>query len=143
MSVRRAGPDDLLLLASLHAEAFQPGWSAGEIASLEALALLEAPHGMILVRIVAGEAEILTLAVRPGSRRLGVGGRLVRAGIEAAEVQGAGTVFLEVAEDNAPARGLYVSQGFLEVGRRPGYYPRPGAKAADALILRRTLNTGP
>ena len=37
---------------------------------------------------------------------------------------GARTVFLEVDEDNVPARRLYRRAGFREVGRREGYYPR-------------------
>jgi ribosomal-protein-alanine N-acetyltransferase len=47
-------------------------------------------------------------------------------------------VFLEVDEDNAPARRLYARAGFREVGRRPGYYPQ-GRAAKAALVLRRDL----
>lgn len=141
MTVRRAGPADFDVLAELHASAFSPGWSAAEIAGLEAEALLEPAGGMILVRTIAGEAEILTVAVRPEARRAGVGRRLVEAALEAASSEAAEAVFLEVAEDNAPARRLYSRLGFEAVGRRPGYYPRPGSAPADALVLRRALNT--
>jgi [ribosomal protein S18]-alanine N-acetyltransferase len=48
-------------------------------------------------------------------------------------------VFLEVDEDNMPARRLYQRAGFHEVGRRSGYYPQGAAKAATALVLRRDL----
>jgi ribosomal-protein-alanine N-acetyltransferase len=48
-------------------------------------------------------------------------------------------VFLEVDEDNEPARRLYRRAGFREVGRRPGYYPQAGGNAATALVLRRDL----
>jgi ribosomal-protein-alanine N-acetyltransferase len=48
-------------------------------------------------------------------------------------------LFLEVAEDNAPARALYAQAGFEEVGRRKGYYARPQSAAVDALVLRRRL----
>ena len=44
-------------------------------------------------------------------------------------------VFLEVDEDNKPARKLYARAEFREVGRRPGYYS--GGKSA--LVLRRDL----
>jgi ribosomal-protein-alanine N-acetyltransferase len=143
MSVRRAGPADLADLARLHAAAFSPGWSAAEIAALDALALVEDGVGLILVRTVAGEAEILTIGVQPQARGSGAGRRLLAAALAAARSEGAEAVFLEVAEDNAPARRLYAGAGFGEVGRRRGYYPRPGSTPADALVLRRTLNTPP
>lgn len=141
MRVRRAGPADLGVLADLHAAAFDPSWSAAEIAALDAVALLEDDAGLILVRTVAGEAEILTVGVRPQARGGGVGRRLVEAALASALAEGAGSVFLEVAEDNAPARRLYAGLGFEAVGRRRAYYPRPGAPAVDALVLRRALNT--
>lgn len=143
MSVRRAGARDLEDLAQIHAAAFPAGWSAAEIAALDAMALREGADGMILVRALAGEAEILTLGVRPEARGRGVGARLVRSAVEAAAEQGALTVFLEVAEDNASARRLYARFAFEEIGRRRGYYSRPDGSSVDALILRRALNTSP
>ena len=44
-------------------------------------------------------------------------------------------MFLEVAEDNADARKLYTSLGFVEVGRRKRYY----ANGDDALVMRVAL----
>jgi Acetyltransferases len=54
------------------------------------------------------------------------------------EASGAQSLFLEVAEDNAAALGLYRSLGFVEVGRRPGYYDARsgGGKEKQALVLR-------
>ena len=52
---------------------------------------------------------------------------------------GARAVFLEVDEDNTPARRLYARAGFREVGRRAGYYQHAGDNAATALVLRRDL----
>ncbi|WP_397395565.1 GNAT family N-acetyltransferase [Phenylobacterium sp.] len=143
MTVRRAGAEDLAALADLHAAAFSPGWSAAEIASLDAVALIEDGAGMILVRTVAGEAEVLTVGVRPEARGAGTGRRLVQAALEAARADGAERVFLEVAEDNLAALRLYAGCGFGEVGRRRRYYPRPDDGTADALVLRRALNTEP
>ena len=143
MSVRRAGPSDMAALAALHAAAFSPGWSADEIAALDAVALIEDGAGLILVRTIAGEAEILTVGVRAELRGAGVGRRLLEAALESARADGAESVFLEVAEDNPNARRLDAGRGFEEVGRRPACYPRPGAGAVDALVLRRALNTTP
>ena len=143
MSIRRTGPADLDALAALHAAAFQPGWSATDIAALAAVGLIEDGAGLILVRTVAGEAEILTVGVRPELRGAGVGRRLLEAALESARADGAEHLFLEVAEDNLAARRLYAGRGFEEVARRPAYYPRPDAGAVDALVLRRALNTPP
>jgi ribosomal-protein-alanine N-acetyltransferase len=73
--------------------------------------------------------------VRPAARRSGLGGRLVGEGVLAAAARGAGRVFLEVAEDNAAARALYARAGFVEAGRRPGYYAGADGERRDALLL--------
>jgi len=125
-------------LAALHATAFAAPWGAAALADLLAQTGVfaeTADDGFILIRVVADEAEILTLAVRPEVRRRGLGAHLVAAAAARAAALGAERLFLEVAQDNAAARGLYARSGFVEVGRRRGYYARPGAAAADALTL--------
>lgn len=136
-------------LAAIHAEAFdRPGetsWSAAAFADLLIQAgvfAVAAADGFILMRAVADEAEILTLAVRPAARRGGLGGRLVGEGVLAAAARGATRVFLEVAEDNLAARALYERTGFVEAGRRPGYYAAADGGRRDALLLALNL-TGP
>jgi len=139
---------DPRVLAALHAEAFSEPWSEAELAALlagpGAFAIaafaIDDPVGFVLCRVAADEAEILTLAVAPARRRQGVATALVRGAAEAAARAGAHALFLEVAEDNAPALALYDREGFSGVGRRAGYYAR-GAQRADALVLRRDLNS--
>ena len=101
----------------------------------------EAPDGFILLRVVADEAEILTLAVRPAARRRGVGARLVQEGGRLVAVRGATRLFLEVAADNDAALSLYRRAGFADAGRRPAYYARPEGARQDALILALNLPT--
>ena len=128
--------------AAIHAEAFagphETPWNAAAFADLLTQAGVFSVcgrDGFILMRAVADEAEILTLAVRPAARRAGEGGRLVREGLAGARELGATRVFLEVAEDNAAARALYEKAGFTEAGRRPGYYAGAGGARRDALLL--------
>jgi ribosomal-protein-alanine N-acetyltransferase len=131
-------------LAALHAAAFAEPWDAAAFHALLGQAgvfAVEAPDGFILMRAVADEAEILTLAVCPRARRRGLGGRLVGEGAVEAAARGAVRLFLEVAADNAPARALYARAGFAEAGRRPGYYARPDGGRQDALLL--ALNLSP
>ncbi|HWA62963.1 MAG TPA: GNAT family N-acetyltransferase [Caulobacteraceae bacterium] len=150
MKLRPAAAADGEALAEAQAEAFGHGWSAREITVLMAapggyaiLAEAEAGRvaGFILCRAIAGEAEILTLAVRPGDRLGGVGRALVEAAMGPARAAGAESCFLEVAAGNAAAIGLYRAAGFAEVGRRLRYYAHADRPAEDALVLRRDLNT--
>ncbi|HZV84470.1 MAG TPA: GNAT family N-acetyltransferase [Brevundimonas sp.] len=129
-------------LADLHAGAFDAPWDAAAFATLldqPGVAAAVTPDGFILIRTVAGEAEILTLAVRPAARRRGVGADLLAQALILAAAGGAGRIFLEVAEDNTAARALYAGAGFAEAGRRRGYYGRKDGPAADALVLARDL----
>ena len=125
-------------LAEVHAAAFSLPWNAAAFEALldqTGVFPIEEPDGFILIRAVADEAEILTLAVHPSVRRKGLGARLVREGAAAAAAGGATRLFLEVADDNAAALALYARVGFAEAGRRPGYYARSGGRRQDALIL--------
>jgi ribosomal-protein-alanine N-acetyltransferase len=135
-----ASAADAPALAAIHAAAFPPGaaWSAGTIATLlgmEGVVGLHAPGGFILARRVLDEAEILTLAVHPDSRQQGIGQALVETAALAVAAAGAKVMFLEVAEDNAPAMALYARSGFERAGRRRDYY----APGVHAWLLRRSL----
>lgn len=133
-------------LARLHAAAFtrERPWTAEEFESL-----LASPHvrlfsrrtGFALTRTVAGESELLTLAVDPARRRRGIGRALTEEWLAAVAAE-AGSAFLEVASDNLPALALYRSLGFDEAGLRKGYYARPGATHADAILMQRRLTLG-
>ena len=135
-------------LAALHAACFPKPWSAAAFTELMAtagtIALASRGEaglaGLILVRAVEDEAEILTVAVHPQARREGLGRRLVEAAAKAAVGVGAKTLWLEVGVDNAAALALYAMTGFEAAGRRKGYYQHAGG-TEDALILRRVLNT--
>lgn len=135
-------------LAALHARAFTTPrpWTADEFAAwlTDPLAFLlaEGDAGFLLGRAVAGEAELLTIAVAPEARGRGLGQRLVSRFLYQARLRGAEVAFLEVAEDNPRARALYARAGFAESGRRRGYYRQPDGPAVDALILQRMLPEG-
>jgi ribosomal-protein-alanine N-acetyltransferase len=129
-----------LALANLHAECFtvpRP-WGANEFADLlqsETCFLCQEDFGMLLGRVVAGEAELLTLAVSPLARRQGIAQRLMRAFLQEAASRNAESVFLEVAETNAAAISLYANNGFLAQGRRKNYYRHPDGQTEGALIM--------
>ena len=151
MILKAARPEDTGALSRAHARSFDPAWSAEDLEALltgpGGYAILAhedglpaAVRGFLLARAIAGEAEILTLAVDPPHRRQGLARALIEAAVAAAVNAGAESMFLEVAADNDAAIALYRSAGFERVGSRGGYYVRPGRAAIDALVLRRTLN---
>jgi ribosomal-protein-alanine N-acetyltransferase len=151
MRLEPATTADAPAMAALHIAAFDAPWGEAAITQLltspggfgiVARDEAQPPAGFILARAIAGEAEILTLAVDPAARRGGIGRALLAAAIGLAQADGAVSMFLEVAEDNAAALGLYARAGFVEAGRRRGYYSRPGGAAVDARVLRLDLNSG-
>ncbi len=154
MKLRFASESDAEILEAVHAKAFSEPWSAVDIARLmqilggfaliaEDTAEPAGVVGFILARTMADDAEILTLAVAPWSRRKGVATELIEAAAVEAQKRRAATLFLEVAADNASALALYDRAGFERAGLRKAYYTRAGGPAADALVLRRALNTAP
>ena len=131
-------------MASIHGQAMTTSraWSQDEFDKLLSDPLVFAVaevSGFALGRVVLDEAELLTVAVEPEVRRQGVGARLLAAFDGEARARGAVRAFLEVAADNGPARALYARAGWRKTGRRNGYYRRPGAASADALLLNKGL----
>ena len=90
--------------------------------------------GYALFSLVAGEGEILNLAVDPGVRRHGFGRRLLAAVLEAMRAAGTTAVFLEVRQSNHAAQQLYASVGFRAVALRRGYYRKPTEHAVTMTL---------
>lgn len=126
-------------IAQLERQTFSDAWSQRSIASeLENelslwLVALDGDRvaGYIGSQTVLGEADMLNLAVSPEYRRQGIGRALVE---ELIARLNAHCLTLEVRVSNAPARQLYESMGFVQVGMRKNYYEKP---REDALILRK------
>jgi [ribosomal protein S18]-alanine N-acetyltransferase len=131
-------------MAAIHAASFTTPrpWSGAEIDSLLqsrfVFALCES-QGFLLGRALAGEAELLTLAVDPAARRQGLGAKLVSGFLAQARLRDATTAFLEVAADNLAAQSLYLGIGFTLSGRRKGYYHALDGTKQDALVFTRAL----
>jgi ribosomal-protein-alanine N-acetyltransferase len=142
-----AGPRDAPAIAALHGASFHRGWSDGEIERMlidrgvltHRAMVGRTLAGFILSRLVVGEAEILSVAVAAARRRRGLARALLDLHLRRLAGLGTRAVFLEVDEDNAPARRLYQRAGFREIGRREAYYRDPAGKGTAALVLRRDL----
>ena len=139
--VQRATVAHAAMFAAIHAAAFPPADAWGEDAISLQLALpgvfgfLDGRGGMLIARVAAQDAEVLTLAVQPCARRQGIARALLRVAIAEARARGASALFLEVATANAAARALYRQAGLEQVGQRRRYY----ADGSDAIVLRMKL----
>ncbi|HEY4134508.1 MAG TPA: N-acetyltransferase [Alphaproteobacteria bacterium] len=100
----------------------------------------ETPVGFALACGTGDEWELLSIGVLRDHRRLGTAKRLMRAVIDGAIERGADRLFLEVAEDNDSARALYDAFGFVQIGRRAGYYKRLDGPAVTAITMRLDLD---
>ena len=137
-------PGEAETLAEIHAAAFGHAWSGDEFAALLGERTVFAVGvrrgrrlaGFVLVRVVADEAEILTIAVRPGDRRRGLGRMLMEEALRRLHRAGASACFLEVDRGNAAAVALYRSLGYELAGERRSYYRSPAAGGGTALVMR-------
>ena len=96
------------------------------------------PIGFSLYRTIAGEAELLLLAVAPDRQRRGIGQRLLDQFVDCARTAGATRVHLEVRDGN-PAVQMYRLAGFKPAGRRPNYYRGNDGRQFDALTFAYSL----
>jgi ribosomal-protein-alanine N-acetyltransferase len=99
----------------------------------------DAAAGFFLARHIAGEEELLLIAVAPAARRRGLGALLLERFVAAARARGARRVLLEMRDGN-PAEGLYRRYGFLPVGRRRDYYRSRDGRRLDAITCARQLD---
>jgi len=90
------------------------------------------------VRALRGsaDADVQTIALAAEYRGGGRGRTLLRTLLTEAAERSAREVFLEVRADNPIAEGLYLAEGFVEIGRRPRYYQPDNI---DAIIMRLDL----
>jgi ribosomal-protein-alanine N-acetyltransferase len=136
---------DAAEMAALHEAAFVEAraWSEAEIADLLRTGRVRAvsrPDGFAMVQIIAPEAELLTIAVRPSAQGRGIGAALLRAAMADAAAAGASRMMLEVDCENVPARRLYEAAGFAVDGVRKSYYRHPDGHRSDALLLSCSLS---
>jgi ribosomal-protein-alanine N-acetyltransferase len=134
-------------LAGLHGASFHRGWGESEFESMLAerntlvhrLRLGRRIIGFAVSRMGADEAEILSIAVEAAHRGKGLSHNLLLTHLGHLAGRGVRTIFLEVEENNQPARRLYERAGFTIVGRRERYY-RHGGEQLNALLMRRDLS---
>jgi ribosomal-protein-alanine N-acetyltransferase len=146
--VEPASPRDAARLAQLHGASFHRGWGEGEFEAIlterntlvHRLRMGRKVIGFAVSRLAADEAEILSIAIDAGQRGRGLSRQLLLTHLGHLAGRGVRKIFLEVEENNQPARRLYERAGFGVVGRRERYYRQPGGEQLNALLMRRDLS---
>jgi ribosomal-protein-alanine N-acetyltransferase len=146
--VESATPADAPRLAQIHGASFHRGWGEAEFEHMlseqntlaHRLKLGRRIIGFAISRIGADEAEILSIALDPRFRGRGLSRPLLLIHLGHLAGQGVRTIFLEVEENNRPARQLYEGAGFIVVGGRERYYRQPNGEQLNALLMRRDLS---
>jgi ribosomal-protein-alanine N-acetyltransferase len=146
--VEPASQRDAVALARIHGASFHRGWGEDEFERMlnerntliHRLRMGRKIVGFSVSRMAADEAEILSIAVAGTHRGRGLSNSLLLTHLGHLAGRGIRTVFLEVEENNQPARRLYQRAGFSIVGRRERYYRQSGGDALNALLMRRDLS---
>lgn len=147
--IRAMRREDLAVVSAMEMASYEFPWSQGIFADcLRAghpcwvLWVDEAIAGYGILSVAAGEAHVLNICIGEAYRGRGLGRYLMRRLLDIARWNGAERVFLEVRPSNPLAKQLYESMGFVEIGRRPRYYPaREGRE--DAIVMALDLVPGP
>lgn len=98
--------------------------------------------GYVVAMKGVDEVHLLNITVAPAHQRQGWARFMLDALALWSRGQDARWLWLEVRRSNAPARALYLGQGFKEVGVRRRYYPNGPAEREDAIVMSRPLWPG-
>jgi ribosomal-protein-alanine N-acetyltransferase len=147
-AIEPASLRDAPRLAQIHGASFHRGWGEGEFESMlserntlvHRLRIGRKTVGFAVSRMAADEAEILSIAVADSHRGRGLSRALLLTHLGHLAGRGVRKVFLEVEENNHPARRLYGGAGFAVAGRRERYYREANGEQLNAVLMRRDLS---
>ena len=152
-NIREARPDDARHLAALYSEIFHKQWGRADLEERlkgpdSICYILDSevpgkPLGYLLAVGLVEVVEILSVGITENRRRQGWAQKLLNRLLKDSVQSGISEIVLEVSEENKVARQFYLKNGFVPVGRRPGYYRTEQSdgqiQRVDALILRRSV----
>ena len=124
---------DVSGVAEIEQLCFSDPWSLNTVkegleSSLDTWLVLEEEGnilGYCVFRVIAGEGELLRIAVLPAYRGRGLSKKLMDRLVESSIKNGVKSLSLEVRESNDRAKNLYKTYGFTEEGVRKHYYLNP------------------
>lgn len=128
--------------ATLHASPWTRGQFADSLAAgHDVLLAYDSSNSLVgygVVMMAMGEADLLNISVLPAFQRQGVGAAFLQYLMARAKTRQVTRMLLEVRATNRAALALYTRQGFIEIGRRHGYYPAHEQRE-DAVVMAREL----
>jgi ribosomal-protein-alanine N-acetyltransferase len=144
VTFRKMKEKDLVDVIAIEKETFSDPWNydafKSDIANELCWPIVALSDGAVLgysvLYIVAGELQIGNFAIAPVRRRQGLGKKMMDEIISIARERHCDTIYLEVRESNKAAQELYAAFGFVNVGRRVGYYRKP---RENAILMTREL----
>lgn len=95
--------------------------------------------GYFLLLYAIDEAHLLDVAVASERQGEGLGRWLLDKASQRAREHGMRSILLEVRPTNERALQVYRQYGYVEIGRRKGYYPAHEGKREDAIVMRLEL----
>jgi ribosomal-protein-alanine N-acetyltransferase len=95
--------------------------------------------GYFLLMYALDEAHLLDVAVAAERQGSGLGRHLLDRITARARATGMESILLEVRPSNARALQVYRRYGYVEIGRRKGYYPAHEGRREDAIVMRYVL----
>lgn len=127
-------------LAEIHQAAFTQTrpWSADEFRELLASRFVKVigdERCFALIRVIADEAELLTIATDPNHQRKGLARNTLTHLHTTLRDLDVLSIFLEVAANNHAAANLYEKLGYTQTGRRKGYYHMVDGSTQDAILM--------
>jgi len=96
--------------------------------------------GFYIADNIVGETTLMDICVSPTHQGKGYGKALLKHYINHAASLDCLTSFLEVRASNLSAQMLYITLGYVETGRRTGYYPKE-IGYEDAIVMRKDLKS--
>ncbi|MEP3227386.1 MAG: ribosomal protein S18-alanine N-acetyltransferase [Parasphingorhabdus sp.] len=150
IALEYAGMEKLKLVMAIMNSAFSPlygeSWNEHQCRSMLCLPgtqlmianIEDESCGFAISRSLAGEEELLMIAVSPQHQGHGIGIALLERLLDDAVRNGVSAVFLEVRSNN-PAQNLYQRLGFEKIGTRPAYYTGDNKEKFDAITYKKQL----
>ena len=145
-NVRAMTNDDVPLVTAIEQQVTPHPWRASQFlestAKHHCLVLTEENKlvGYAIYTIVAGEAEILNIAIDQASQGKGLGRQLLNYLMDIVSEK-AERFYLEVRVSNDAAIHLYQEVGFVEICLRRNYY-KTAAGLEDAIVMAKDLQFG-
>jgi ribosomal-protein-alanine N-acetyltransferase len=138
------GATDLDEILVIEDEVYSHPWTRGNFldsfaSPYEALGI-RAQNGTLiayfLLMPILEELHLLTFAVNPSYQGQGYAKILLEQMVALAKAKNYSSIMLEVRISNLRAKHIYQRFGFVEIGRRKGYYPLDQFSREDAIVMR-------